>query len=426
MAIVGIGDLSKHEGKEATVRGWVYRERAGKGIRFLVVRDVSGVVQCVLKEGHKDFQKSLGLQVEASVIVTGKVRKDERSPGGYEVEVQGLEVVGESDKFPITKDQSTEHLLDVRHLWVRSRRLTAIFKIRSTVFGAIHEFFRSRGFFESQSPIFTSSACEGGSTLFEVKYFDEKAYLAQSWQLYAEAMVASLEKIYCIAPSFRAEKSRTRRHLVEYWHAEAEAAWMQLDESLKLQEGLVAFVVKKVLEERKQELAELGRDTKLLDKVKPPFARITYKEALETLNKKGFALKWGADFGVPEERVLTEGFDRPFFVTRYPTGTKAFYMKVDPKDPKVVLCADMLAPEGYGEIIGGSERETDIKVLVKMLKAQGEDPKNYEWYLDTRRYGSVPHSGFGLGVERLIMWITGIDHIRDTIAFPRTITRLKP
>jgi len=421
-----IREVPGFAGKEVSLRGWIYRTRGSKGIRFIVLRDDSGTVQCVIKKDAKGFWDGEKALMESSVELTGKVRKEERAPTGFEVDVKELRVVGFAENFPIRKDQSPELLLDNRHLWIRSRKLTSIFKVRSEVFGAIHDFFRGRDFFEAQSPSLTGAACEGGSTLFEVKYFKEKAFLSQSWQLYAEAMIASLQKIYCIAPSFRAEKSRTRRHLAEYWHAEAEQAWIGQEESLKLQEELICFIVKRVLEKRRAELEFLKRDLKVLEKVKPPFERITYGEAVKLLQKDGMKFKQGRDFGIDEEKVLTNHFEKPFFVTDYPKGVKAFYMKETPGKPGTVLCNDCFAPEGYGEIIGGSVREEDIKKLLENLKRAGDDPAGYKWYLDTRKFGSVPHAGFGLGIERLVMWICGLDHIRDTIAFPRVINRVYP
>lgn len=422
----GVGEISGLKGKDVWVRGWIYRTRGSNEIRFVVLRDVTGLVQCVVKKeaaGFGDAQKAL---MESSVEILGNVREDKRAPSGVEIDVKSFRVIGKADNFPIRKDQSPELLLDQRHLWVRSRKLTNVFKIRSEVFGGIHDFFRGRGFFESQSPSLTGAACEGGSTLFEVKYFKEKAFLTQSWQLYAEAMIASLENIYCIAPSFRAEKSRTRRHLAEYWHAEAEQAWIGQEENLKLQEDLISFIVQRVLERRSVELKELGRDLSILERVKAPFERITYKQAVEMLQKDGMKIEWGEDFGIDEEKVLTNHFDKPFFVTEYPKKIKAFYMKENPKDSETVLCNDCFGPEGYGEIIGGSVREDNIEKILDNLKKEGEDPKRYDWYLDTRRFGSVPHAGFGLGVERLIMWICKLDHIRDTIAFPRVMNRIHP
>ncbi|MFH1294903.1 MAG: asparagine--tRNA ligase [Candidatus Aenigmatarchaeota archaeon] len=423
---VYISDLSKYDGKSVEVRGWVYRKRESKGIVFLIIRDSSGVVQTVAKEGIKDFPAAQSVSRESSVILTGKIREDKRAPGGHELDVDSFNVVGPAEEFPIGKDVSPEFLLDVRHLSIRDPRMSAIFRIRSEVFGAIHEHFRKSGFYEIQSPSITSAACEGGSTLFPIKYFDEKAYLTQSWQLYAEAMIASLEKIYCIAPSFRAEKSRTRRHLAEYWHAEAEAAWVDHQGNMKTQEGLVWNILQRIATNRAGDLKLVGRDPKELLKMKPPFKRVTYEKAFHILEEDGVQMDWKAEFGAEHERILSNHFNKPFFVTEFPAGAKAFYMKLNPKNPEVVLCDDMIAPEGFGELIGGSERETDIAVLKKMLKAQGTSPKAYEWYFDTRRFGTVPHSGFGMGVERIIMWACKLEHIRDAIAFPRTINRLCP
>jgi asparaginyl-tRNA synthetase len=423
-----IKEISKHVGKKVDLRGWVYRIRSGKGIVFIVLRDSTGIVQCVVKEETLGFEDADKTGMEASIKISGIVKKDERAPGGYEIGVKEFEVVGPSDNFPIREFQSPEFLLDYRHLWIRSQHIQQVLKIRSEVTGLIHEFFRKKGFYEIQSPILTQIACEGGSTLFEVKYFGEKAYLAQSWQLHAEAVIHGLEKAYCIAPSFRAEKSRTRKHLAEYWHAEAEAAWMGHEESMKLQEDLVSYVVQGVLKRRKKELKELGRDLKKLEIIKPPFPRVTYEKIIEMLKKDGIRKKWGDDFGVPEEKALSKHFKKPFFIEKWPTQSKAFYMK-ESGDKRTVLCSDMMMPEEYGELIGGSERETDIKTLLRRMKDFGikeKDMKSYQFYVDIRKYGSVPHSGFGMGVERLVMWICGIDHIRDTIAFPRVMNRINP
>jgi len=421
-----IEEIKDYVGKKVRLRGWIYRTRSGKGISFVVLRDSTGIVQCVVKEGvpgFKDAQKAL---IESSIEVEGTVKKDKRAPGGFEIQVTDFRVVSFADVFPIKAQQSTELLLDWRHLWVRSQKLTKIFKVRSTVFGAIHQFFRERGFWEIQSPSITKMACEEGSTLFEINYFGEKAYLTQSWQLHAEALIAGLESIYCIAPSFRAEKSRTRHHLAEYWHAEAEMAWFSHDESLKLQEGLISHIVQTVLKRHKKEIEELGGDVKELKGVKPPFPRITYKDALERLEKKGVKIKWGDDLTDLQTRRLAEDFDKPFFVVNWPKESKPFYMLENPEDPKTVLNADMIAPGDFGELVGGSARETDIKKLLANLKRDGIDPKPYQWYLDLRRFGSVPHCGFGLGVERLVQWICNVEHIRDCIAFPRTINRVYP
>ena len=431
MEFISIQEAEKKVGEKVSLRGWAYRVRGSNEFVFIILRDYSGIIQCVVeraKVAESVWKEAEKVTVESSLQLSGKIAKEPRAPTGYELKVEDLKLIHKAERFPITKDKSEEFLLDIRHLWLRSRYMTNILKVRSTVFGAIHEYFRKKGFFEFHSPIFTPVACEGGATLFKCDYFGKPIYLSQSWQLYAEAGIFSLEKIYCIAPSFRAEKSKTSRHLTEYWHAETEVAWMRFDEMLDLAEGLVKSVLGKVLKENEKELNELKRDVKLLKNVvEKPFARITYDEALKLLKEKAnYPVPWGKDLRTIEERKLTELFDVPVFVTHYPKDIKAFYMKEWDKDPRYVLATDLLAPEGYGEVIGGSERETDVEKLKKRLIAQGEKPELYEWYLDTRRYGSVPHSGFGLGVERLISWICKLKHIRDAIPFPRTMVRWRP
>ena len=422
-----IGDIGRSEGKSVHLRGWIYRTRSGKGISFVVMRDSTGIAQCIVKEGTNGFGEAQKALIESSAELTGKVRKDERAPGGYEVQVTDFKIIGFADDFPIKEQQSPELLLDNRHLWVRSQKLLKIFKVRSTILGAIHEYFRKKGFYEIQSPSITKMACEGGSTLFEMKYFGEKAYLTQSWQLHAEALAASLERIYCIAPSFRAEKSRTRHHLAEYWHAEAEVAWIDHDESLRIQEGLVTHIVQECIKKHRKELKELSADMKALESVKAPFRRITYKETIDLLNKKGTKMKWGDDITDLQIRTLSEDFKKPFFITNWPKSMRPFYMLENPKDKKTVLNADLIAPgESGGEIIGGSARESDPEKILAKLKEDGTDPANYGWYMDIRRFGSFPHAGFGMGVERLTQWICNVDHIRDCIAFPRTINRVYP
>ncbi|MFH1840337.1 MAG: asparagine--tRNA ligase [Nanoarchaeota archaeon] len=414
--------LDKGKGKVA-IRGWIYRERSLKDKVFLVVRDSTDIVQCVVKD--KLYDQAKELLIESSVKIEGTIRADKRAPTGFEIDVEKLDIVHKAEKYPITKDQSIEFLADKRHLWIRSRKMTAVLKVRSSVFGAIHEFFRSKGFYEFQSPILQTTQCEGGSTLFEVKYFKDKMFLAQTWQLYAEAALFALEKIYTIAPSFRAETSKTSRHLTEYWHAEMEVAWESFEDLQDYAEDLLQFIVKRVLEECKKELKILGRDVKKLEpSAKKKYKRITYSEALKLLDKKGFKLKWGKDLRTVEEDELSKMFDVPVIITHYPKEVKAFYMKEDKKE--TVLGFDVIGPEGYGELIGASEREVDIDKLKKRLKEQGEDPKHYEYYLDTRKYGSVPHGGFGMGVERVVAWICGLDSIKDAIGFPRTMLRFKP
>lgn len=423
---------AKEQGNgEVAMRGWIYRERGSNKFRFIVLRDSSDIIQCVVDKqsiGEELFAKVKQLQIEASVHIFGEIKKDERAPGGYEVQASSVEIIGESDTFPISKDQSVEFLADNRHLWLRSRKMAAILKIRSTVFGAIHEFFRSKGFYEYQSPIFQGMQCEGGSTLFECDYFGKPIYLAQTWQLYAEPAIFALEKIYTIAPSFRAEKSKTSRHLTEYWHAEMEVAWENFDDLQDYGDALVKHVVGKVLAENSEELKLLGRDVVVLQAtVEKSFPRITYTEALKVLKEKcGMDIEWGKDLRTVEENELSKLYDTPIIVTHYPKEVKAFYMKEAEDDPKVVLGYDLIGPEEYGELIGASEREVSIKRIKERLVAQGENVDDYTFYLDTRRWGSVPHCGFGLGVERLISWICKLDNIKDSIPFPRTMTRWQP
>lgn len=422
--------LEKKKGRVA-LRGWVYRAAKLKDKIFITLRDSSDIIQCVITKdavSDKEFKAADKLLVESSVELEGTLRQDTRAPTGYEVDVSKLNVIHYSEQFPISKDINEELLLDRRHLWLRSRKMTAILKIRSTVFGAIHEFFRHQGFYEFQSPIIIPGGAEEGPTLFEVKYFDRKAYLTQTWQLYAEAAMFALEKIYTIAPSFRAEKSKTSRHLTEYWHAEMELPWINLNELIDYAEKLVKHIVKKVLENNKSELEILGRDIKKLEtSLKKPFVRITYDEALKLLKKKfNIAISWGKDLRTIEEEKLSELFDTPVFVTHYPKDIMAFYKPRDPKNPKVALCFDLVGTEGHGELIGGSIRDPDIEELKRSLKIKGEKIEDYSYYLDTRRYGSVPHGGFGMGVERVVKWLCGLDNIKDAIAFPRTPDRFKP
>lgn len=414
--------------KEYAIKGWVYRIRKMKDKIFIVVRDSNTILQTVVNDGplFKDAEK---LKAESSIIISGKLKKEDKAPNGFELEATKLQIVNIGEDFPIAKDFSKEFLADVRHLWLRSRKLTASLKLRSTAINAIHEYFRGEGFYEFQSPILQSTQCEGGSELFEVKYFGNKMFLSQTWQLPAEAAIFSLEKIYTVAPTFRAEKSLTSRHLTEFWMIEAEMAWYNFDEMIKCGEGLIKHIVKKSLENNKEEIESvLERDTsKLLPTLKKDFPRITYDKALDLLRTKcDMNIEWGKDLRTLEEEKLTMLYDTPIIVTHYPKKIKAFYMKEDLKNPEVVLGADFLAPEGCGEIIGGSEREENLDSIKKRLKAQGEDPKNYGFYLDTRKYGSVPHAGFGLGLERVVKWIGGLETVKDAIAFPRTPNRFYP
>lgn len=431
MTYTTIQEAMKKGTGTVSVHGWVYRERGSAKLKFVILRDVSHTIQCVFKEEKfsECWEEIDKLQVEASLEITGEIKKDERAPTGYEIQVTEYKIVGTSDQFPITKDQSKEFLADQRHLWLRSQFMVAVLKIRSTVFGAIDEYFKGQGFYEYHSPIFQAVQCEGGSELFSVDYFDKKdVFLAQTWQLYAEPAIFALEKIYTISPSFRAEKSKTSRHLTEYWHAEMEMAWSSFKDIQDHGEQLIKHIVKVVLEKHKPELEVLGRDWKLLEPtVKKPFVRMTYTEALKILKEKcQMDVPWGKDLRTVEEEKLTKLYDVPIICTHYPKKVKAFYMIEDPEHPETVQGCDFLAPEGCGEIIGGSQREHDIEKIKERLVEDGEKPEEYEFYLDTRRYGSVPHGGFGLGVERVIKWICGLDTIKDAIPFPRTMERYKP
>lgn len=425
--------IAKGKGN-VSVRGWVYRIRGSNKFVFFVLRDPTEVIQCVVKEDThpKLFEAAKGLTMESSLMLSGEIHEDKRAPTGYEIRVDDLKIVQIAEPFPITKDHSPEFLLDQRHLWLRSRKLTAVMRIRHTVHGAMHQFFRDRGYTEFAPPIFTPNACEGGATLFNVKYFDDIVYLTQSWQLYAEAAIFALGNIYCVSPTFRAEKSKTNRHLAEFWMHEMEAPWMDVGECAQVAKDEIKFIVQQVLEKNRKELKVLDRDVgKLTPTAEKEIPTITYTGALELLRKKdNMKVKWGKDLRTLEEEAITRHFDTPVVVTEYPKGIMAFYKPVkreksDAPGP-VALCFDMLGPEGYCELIGGSQRDLDIKELGKYLKAEGEDPKDYDWYFDTRRYGSVPHSGYGMGVERVINWICDLKNIRDAIPFPRTMARKSP
>jgi asparaginyl-tRNA synthetase len=394
MRFISIQEAMKKGSGKVSLRGWCYRERGSNKMHFIVLRDHSNIIQCVVDSESPAFEEARKVTLESSIEVHGKIRKDRRAPTGYELQVSLLKIIGRSDTFPITKDQSNEFLLDKRHLWLRSRKLTSVMKVRATVFRAFREFFQRQGYYELPPPIFTPSACEGGSTLFEVKYFNDTVYLTQSWQLYAEAAIFALEKIYCISPCFRAERSKTSRHLAEFWMAEMEAAWMGLDELTEIGKELVAFIVKRVVRDNAAELRILGQDITKLKSMTLPYPTITYTEALRILkDKESVDIPWGKDLRTIEEDKLMKHFSKPIVVTHYPRATMAFYKPADPKDPKLALCFAMLAPEGYGELIGGSQRDTDINSLIERLKHEGEDISKYEWYLDLRRYGSVPHAG---------------------------------
>lgn len=434
MTYISIKEAMEQGSGQVSVRGWVYRERGSAKVKFVVLRDGTDILQCVIKPdvvGQEAFAQADKLQVEAALEVTGEIKPDERAPTGFELQVHEFMVVGDSHEFPICKDLSPEFLLDQRHLWLRSRKMQAMLKIRATVFQAFRKYFDDQGFIEYHSPMFQSTQCEGGSSLFHVKYFERETFLAQTWQLYAEPAIFSYEKIYTIAPSFRAEKSKTSRHLTEYWHAEMEAAWQDFTQLQDQGEGVIKAMVKAVLDKHQDELKILGRDPKLLEPtVDKKFPRLTYTEALEILKTKcDMTIPWGKDLRTIEEDKLSRLYDTPIIVTEYPAAVKAFYMKaVDgcEEGKETVEGCDFIGPEGYGEIIGGSARETDLEVLKARLEADGEKLEDYEYYFDTRRYGSVPHSGFGLGMERIISWVCGFETIRDAIPFPRTPTRWTP
>ena len=412
------------EDRTIETRGWVYRTRSSGRLVFIVLRDSSGYIQATVFKGNVEnslFKAVSGLLVESSLKVKGKLAKDERAPGGYEIQVSDVEIVHAAEVFPITKDQSEEFLMANRHLWLRSRELTTAFRIRSTLFQLFRQFYIDKGFYEINAPIFQTGACEGGSTLFEVNYVEgAKVYLTQSWQLYAEAMIYSLENIFAIAPTFRAEKSRTRRHVSEFWMAEVESAWCSNSEMMALEEEMMLYLIDQLVETHWKDIEYFGRDVDFLKKIEPPFEVYKYQEVLEILEKKGISLEWGANLGYIEEKTLTEDKTQPFFITNFPR-EKGFYHKPDPGEQKALLCHDLLAPEGYGEIIGGGERIWEKELLLERIEESDMDPEDYAWYVDLRRFGSVPHSGFGLGMERLLAWLIGTDHIKNVIPFPRTM-----
>jgi asparaginyl-tRNA synthetase len=426
-----ISALSARIGQTVAVQGWVLTTRSSGKIAFVVIRDGTGYLQGVVAKSETapvTWERFGSLTQETCVRLVGEVRADKRSPGGVELGITQIEVLGPSADFPITpKEHGTPFLLDHRHLWLRSRRQVAIMKVRHEIIQGIRDFFHERGFVLVDTPILTGSIGESGGTLFETQYFDQgKAYLAQTGQLYVEAACAALGKVYCFGPTFRAEKSKTRRHLTEFWMVEPEVAFNDSDANMRLQEEFISAVVARVLERRAEELKELERDTSRLASVVPPFPRVSYTDVVERLRAKGSSITWGQDLGAEDETAIAEDADRPVFVYNYPREAKAFYMKENPADPRTVLCDDCLAPEGYGEIIGGSQREDDYDRLRTRIREQGFPEEAYGWYLDLRKYGTFVHSGFGLGVERTVAWITGTPHIRETIAFPRMIYRLTP
>jgi asparaginyl-tRNA synthetase len=431
---IRIQDAGRHAGESVEIAGWLYNLRKSGKIAFPLLRDGSGIMQCVAVKSNLDealFEELKNLTQESSLILRGKVRAEQRAPGGYEMDVEGAEVlqrVPESDPYPITpKDHGIDFLMDHRHLWLRSKRQHAILRVRAEVIKAVRDYFDSRGFTLVDTPIFTPAACEGTTTLFEVNYFDEeKVYLTQSGQLYNEATAMALGKVYCFGPTFRAEKSKTRRHLTEFWMVEPEMAYATLEDVKRVGEELIVFVVGRVLENRRADLADLERDVTKLESIKAPFHRIGYDDAVIELQKKGSEIQWGGDFGGTDETLITEGLDRPLMVDRYPTQVKAFYFQPDAERPELALGVDFIAPEGYGEIIGGGQRIHDLNLLLKRLEEHNLPREAFNWYLDLRKFGSVPHAGFGMGIERFVAWMCGLEHIRETIAFPRMLYRTKP
>lgn len=426
-----IGKIGKSKDQEVTIGAWLAGKRSSGKIAFLQLRDGTGFIQGVVVKadvGEDVFQQAKSLTQESSLYVTGIVREDERAPSGYELTVTKVEVLHEAVDYPITpKEHGTEFLMDHRHLWLRSKRQHAVMKIRNEIIQATYQFFTENDFVKIDPPILTGSAPEGTSELFATKYFDEDAYLSQSGQLYMEAAAMAMGRVFSFGPTFRAEKSKTRRHLIEFWMIEPEMAFVEFKENLEIQEQYVSYVVKAVLKNCVIELNTLGRDLSKLEKIEAPFPRITYDEAISFLQEKGFDdIVWGDDFGSPHETAIAEHYDKPVFITHYPTSLKPFYMQPDPNREDVVLCADLIAPEGYGEIIGGSERIHDFELLKKNIQAHQLSLEAYQWYLELRQYGSVPHSGFGLGLERTVAWISGVEHVRETIPFPRLLNRLYP
>lgn len=431
MQKIYIKDLSQHVGQEVTLSGWLFNKRSGGKIKFLVLRDGSGYLQCVYFKGNVSedvFNLADRIGQESSIEVTGKVKVEPRAPGGFELDAVNLHLISEAHDYPITpKDHGIEFLMDNRHLWLRSSKQVAIMKIRHRIVKAIRDFFDERGFTLMDPPILTPAVCEGTSTLFETEYFDlGKAYLTQSGQLYAEAGAMALGKVYTFGPTFRAEKSKTRRHLTEFWMVEPEVAFNDLNADMDLAEEFLEYIVQTILKEKQEELKVLERDTSILEKVVRPFPRISYDQAVEILKKNGVDFQYGNDLGATDETIISNQYDRPVMVHRYPSAVKAFYMKRDPENPDLALAVDVLAPEGCGEIIGGSQREDNYELLLERIKEHNLPQEAFEWYLDLRRFGSVPHAGFGLGLERTVGWICGLDHVRETIPFPRMIYRNTP
>ncbi|MBD3168957.1 MAG: asparagine--tRNA ligase [candidate division Zixibacteria bacterium] len=428
---VYIKDFKEHVGQQVTVRGWVYNKRKSGKIRFLLVRDGTGLVQSILSKAEmapEEWEKFSDLTQESSLEITGRVREESRAPGGYELDVDSINVIQIAVDYPITpKEHGVDFLLDNRHLWLRSSRQYSIMQIRNEVIKATRDYFYENDFILIDTPLITGSIGETASTLFETKYYDfGKAYLAQTGQLYLEAACMAFGKVYCFGPSFRAEKSKTRRHLSEYWHIEGEVAFYENEDNMNMQEDYVAYLIERILDKCRHHLEKLERDISALEKVTKPFYRVSYDDTIKKLQELGSEIQWGDDLGATDETIFTEQYDKPVFVYNYPVKTKAFYMKRNPDNPETVLCSDLLAPEGYGEIIGSSQREDDYDLLLRRIREEKLPEDAYGWYLDLRKYGSVPHSGFGLGLERTITWICGLHHIRESIPFPRMLYRLYP
>jgi len=427
---VYISDIANYEGQDVCLKGWLYGKRSSGKLHFLQVRDGTGIIQAVIFKGDvspEAFEIGDKISQETSIEVYGTVKEDKRSAIGFEIGVKDIKVIGESHDYPITpKEHGVAFLMENRHLWLRSPRQHAIMKIRNEIINAVRNYFNNNGFLLVDAPIFTPAACEGTTNLFEVNYFDEKAYLTQSGQLYMEAAAMAFGKVYCFGPTFRAEKSKTRRHLTEFWMVEPEMAYFDLQMDMDLAEDFVEYVVQQVVKNRRKELEILERDVSKLENIKKPFPRITYDEAIQMLKDAGKEVEWGDDFGGDEETVISEKFDRPVLIHRYPAECKAFYMKQDPENAKLALCVDMIAPEGYGEIIGGGQREENLDVLLGKIKEHNLPEEAFYWYLDLRKYGTVPHSGFGLGIERTVSWLCGLHHVRETIPFARLMDRIKP
>jgi len=427
---IRIRDAREHVGETVEVRGWLTHKRSSGKVQFLVVRDGSGLMQCVAGRqdvSDADWATGESLTQESSVILRGTLKTDPRSLGGVEMGLLGITLVGRAESYPITpKEHGVDYLMDHRHLWLRAPRQQAILRVRDEIIATFRDFMRQEGFLLIDAPIFTPSACEGTSTLFETQYFDDKAYLSQSGQLYMEAAAMALGRVYCLGPAFRAEKSKTRRHLIEFWMMEPEWAWATLDDVIALEERLLVATVERVLTRCGEDLKVVERDIPRLEKVKAPFPRIHYSDAVKMLHDAGMPFEWGSDFGAPDETEISNRFDRPVFVKHYPAAVKAFYMEPDPADPRLCLSCDCLAPEGYGEIIGGGQRMSSLELLTQRIDEHGLPQAAFEWYKDLRRYGSVPHSGFGIGVERTLAWIAGLEHVRESIPFPRMLNRLSP